>query len=197
MGLPSSTATVVIVVHRTFLYVRKCPRPLSRPTTSRSTLVAQPGWSNLRSPLWDTEGASQNTLIDSEFLCGSVSKIWSLFRSTRAATIMVRTEKIMPMPILGRMSMPLTFPLALLKRGTRILSYIEMETIIPMVTRPYTEAGGIIKWRVILRFRVVLCLIKNVAACATHTPNGRVVSQVGNWDHVDYKLHLFHLCHSC
>lgn len=98
--------------------IRKCPRPLSRPTTSRSTLVAQPAWSNLRSPLWDTEGASQNTLIDSEFLCGSVSKIWSLFRSTRAATIMVRTEKIMPMPILGRMSMPLRFPWPFL-RGAR------------------------------------------------------------------------------
>lgn len=48
-----------------------------------------------------------------------------------------------------------------------------------MAPREYMDAGGISKWSVIFRSIVLLCLIKNVEACATHTPNVIEVNHMG------------------
>ncbi|KAM1949336.1 hypothetical protein ACFX15_009400 [Malus domestica] len=77
------------------------------------------------------------------------------------------------------MLIPLSFPVVLLRIGTRSFSYIVTEAIIPMAASAKIEAGGTSKPFATSLFMVAPCLMKYVEDCATHTPNGRVASQIG------------------
>lgn len=49
----------------------------------------------------------------------------------------------------------------------------------PTAARETMEAGGILKFGVMFKFKVAACLVKKVEVCAKHTPNGSAVSHMG------------------
>ncbi|WVZ16300.1 hypothetical protein V8G54_009282 [Vigna mungo] len=125
-------------------------------------------------------GPNQKTLIDKEpFIAPFISTASSLFLSTIAATIIERTENTIPIPILWRMLIPLSFPVSFLRVGTRTLSYRITADIIPIAARVKIEAGGTSNPLPNFLFMMAPCLMKKVEVCAAQIPNGKVNTQMG------------------
>lgn len=126
-------------------------------------------------------------------------KALSEYLSVTDAMIMMRMWKIRPIPIRWSRVTPLGFPVNFRVNLTKTRSYMTIEMSIESVTKPPRLAGGMLKFPVILRSKVVPCLTNKVLIWAIIMLGTKVMNNTGNILNICFVsstsviVHRFHL----